>query len=97
MNKRHYPWWGHVKAIIRAYPGQMEGEALMENEFPKRLQKLREKERKSRVVLSQLCGLPDTAIQKYERGESKPTMDSLIAIADHFSVSIDYLVGRTNY
>ncbi len=22
MNKRHYPWWGHVKAIIRAYPGQ---------------------------------------------------------------------------
>lgn len=25
MNKRHYPWWGHVKAIIRGYPGQMEG------------------------------------------------------------------------
>ncbi len=23
MNKRHYPWWGHVKAIIRAYPGQI--------------------------------------------------------------------------
>lgn len=23
MNKQRYPWWGHVKAIIRAYPGQM--------------------------------------------------------------------------
>lgn len=23
MNKRHYPWWGHVRAIIRAYPGKM--------------------------------------------------------------------------
>lgn len=22
MNKHHYPWWGHVKAIIRAYPRQ---------------------------------------------------------------------------
>ena len=21
-NKRHYPWWGHVKAIVRAYPEQ---------------------------------------------------------------------------
>lgn len=23
MNKQHYPWWGHVKAIIRAYSGQI--------------------------------------------------------------------------
>ena len=70
---------------------------MADNEFPKRLKMLREKEKQSKISLSQLCGLPDSAIQKYERGESKPNMDSLIAIADHFSVSIDYLVGRTNY
>lgn len=23
MNKQHYPWWGHVRAIIQAYPGQI--------------------------------------------------------------------------
>lgn len=23
MNKRHYPWWGYVKDITRAYPGRM--------------------------------------------------------------------------
>lgn len=23
MNKHHHPWWSYVKAIIRAYPGQM--------------------------------------------------------------------------
>jgi len=28
MNKYHYPWWGHVKAIIQAYPGQMGGRYL---------------------------------------------------------------------
>ena len=76
---------------------RMSGEGGRLDEFPYRLQRLREKERKSRIVLSQLCGLPDTAIQKYERGETKPNMDSLIAIANYFHVSIDYLVGRTNY
>lgn len=69
----------------------------MSAEFPKRLQKLREREHKSRVVLSQLCGLPDSSIRRYERGEVKPNIDSLVAIADYFHVSIDYLVGRTNY
>lgn len=75
----------------------MGGQVLAENEFPKRLQRLREREGKSRVVLSQLCGLPDSSIRRYERGEAKPTLDSLVAIADHFCVSIDYLIGRTNY
>ena len=70
---------------------------MSESEFPKRLQRLREREGKSRVVLSQLCGLPDSSIRRYERGEIKPGMDALIAIADHFSVSVDYLLGRTNY
>lgn len=69
----------------------------MTSEFPVRLRRLREREGKSRVVLSQLCGLPDTAIRRYERGEVKPNLDSIIAIADYFRVSVDYLLGRTNY
>lgn len=68
-----------------------------ESEFSKRLQRLREREGKSRLVLSQLCGLPDGAIRKYERGEAEPTVKSLVAVADHFNVSTDYLLGRTNY
>lgn len=67
------------------------------NEFPSRLRTLRENEGISRLVLSQLCGLPDGAIRKYERKEARPTVESLIAIADHFRVSTDYLLGRTNY
>lgn len=65
--------------------------------FPERLRRLREKEHKSRIVLSQLCGLPDSAIRRYECGETKPTVESLVAIADYFHVSVDYLIGRTNY
>lgn len=67
------------------------------NEFPERLRKLRERDGKSRIILSQLCGLPDGAIRKYERGEVTPNIDSLVAIADYFRVSTDYLLGRTNY
>lgn len=36
------------------------------------------------------------ALQYYERGEREPQMSVLIALADYFDVSIDYLVGRTD-
>lgn len=64
-------------------------------DFRERLQSLRERRRISRKVLSELCGLHPDAVRRYERGEAKPDMESLIAIAEFFEVSIDYLVGRT--
>jgi len=63
-------------------------------EFRKRLQHLREKKRISRIVLSELCGLSSDAVRRYERGEAEPSMHSLVALADFFEVSVDYLVGR---
>lgn len=70
---------------------------MNEDLFRDRLQKLREERRKSRVVLSQLCGLPSDAVRRYERGESRPSMEALIALADYFEVSLDYITGRINY
>lgn len=67
------------------------------NIFCQRLKDLRIKQKRSRIVVSELCGLPPDAIRRYERGEALPNVESLIAIADYFCVSIDYLVGRTNY
>ena len=63
-------------------------------EFRLRLQQLREKKRISRKVLSELCGLNSDAVRRYERGEAEPTLHSLVAIAEYFEVSVDYLVGR---
>ena len=34
--------------------------------------------------------------QGYEYGESQPDVAGLIAIADYFDVSLDYLVGRSD-
>ena len=68
----------------------------MNDVFRQRLQKLREKKRISRRVLSELCGLSSDAIRRYERGEAEPRIDSLILIADFFEVTTDYLLGKTD-
>lgn len=62
--------------------------------FPKRLQWMRERRGISRRRLSELCGLSKNSIARYERGEGEPNMESLIALADFFDVSIDYLLCR---
>lgn len=71
----------------------------MESDFPRRLRLLREEKRplRSMAVTSELIGLPADALRRYERGEAKPTVESLSAIADYYHVSMDYLWGRTNY
>ena len=63
-------------------------------EFSHRLQELRERKRISRKVLSELCGLNSDAVRRYERGEAEPTLHSLVAIAEYFEVSVDYLIGK---
>lgn len=62
--------------------------------FAERLQWLREKRRISRSVLSELCGLNKNQIARYERGEQAPNLASLVALADFFAVSVDYLLCR---
>ena len=36
------------------------------------------------------------SISRYETGEREADYETLIAIADYFNVSIDYLLGRTD-
>lgn len=69
----------------------------MQEDFKRRLRRLREQRRISRRVMSELCGLHHDAIRRYELGEAEPPVEALIAIADFFEVSIDYLTGRQNY
>lgn len=41
-------------------------------------------------------GIALRTYQYYESGQRKPDSDTLIALADYFDVSLDYLVGRSN-
>ena len=65
--------------------------------FQDRLKKMRERDLLSRHRLSELCGISPDQIRRYELGSIKPGTDALVAIADYFEVSTDYLLGRTDY
>lgn len=52
---------------------------------------------RSMATVSELCGLERGAVRRYERGECLPSMEALIALADYYEVSLDYLTGRVNY
>ena len=46
--------------------------------------------------IAQSVGISTTQYQNYEYGKKEPTMKNLIALADYFDVSLDYLVCRSD-
>ena len=64
--------------------------------FSKRVKMLRKKNNIKQSDLGKIIGLSDNAISDIERGYRLTTMEKLVALADYFEVSIDYLVGRTD-
>ena len=62
----------------------------------KRLKELREGRRIYQRELAEILGMSFRGYQNYETGQSEPKLATLIALADYYQVSIDYLVGRTD-
>ena len=58
------------------------------------LQKFRKSKGLSQEELAEECDISRQAIAKWESGESVPTIDKLIFLADFYKVSLDELVGR---
>lgn len=61
-----------------------------------RLKELREKKKLSQLRLAIELNLTQNTISRYENEEREADYKTLIAIADYFNVSIDYLLGRTD-
>lgn len=66
------------------------------NIFATRLKELREEKGIGQVELAQNLKVSKGIISLWENGLREPSMQSLIAIADFFDCSIDFLVGRTD-
>ena len=58
-----------------------------------RLKELREGKKETQQQLSIILNVSQTMISRYELGESWPDIETLIAIAQHYYVSVDYLLG----
>ncbi len=61
-----------------------------------RLKELRKKKGISQLKLAMDLGMNQNSISRYENHEREADYSTLIAFADYFNVSIDYLLGRTD-
>lgn len=65
-------------------------------EFRERLVSLRKERKETQVQLADNIGVASRSLQDLEAGKYYPKYETLIAIADHFQVTLDYLTGRTD-
>lgn len=63
--------------------------------FNERLKEIRKLRKMTQKEVAAAINYAERAYQTLEAGRCKPSFDTLIALADCFNVSIDYLVGRT--
>ncbi len=61
-----------------------------------RLRELRKEKGLTQIELAKLLNVSDRSVGFYETGERDPDTDTLKNLADFFSVSIDYLLCRSN-
>ena len=64
--------------------------------LPEALKRVRKLRGASQSLTASAASISTTQYQNYEYGKSEPTSGVLIALADFFDVSLDYLVGRSN-
>ena len=69
----------------------------MKNTFAQQLLELRVENNLSRAQLAEKLSVSVRLISYWENGQRECDFDMLIKIADLFSVSLDYLLGRTDY
>ena len=62
-----------------------------------RLRELRKQRHISQLKLALDLNLNQNSISRYETGAHEADYKTLIAIADYFDVSIDYLLERTDH
>lgn len=60
------------------------------------LKRFRKEFKVTQKVAAEISGVTERVYQSYEYGKVVPTVTVLINLAEHFSVSLDYLVGRSD-
>lgn len=60
-----------------------------------KLKELRQKKGISQQALADAVGVSQQSVNKYENHNVEPDIHTLIALADYFDTSVDYLIGHT--
>ena len=66
-------------------------------EFYIRLREARMNSKKTQKETAGVLGMQLRSYQFYEEGKAEPSIKKLITLADFFDVTLDYLMGRTDF
>ncbi len=69
----------------------------MVKDFGRRLENLREKSGYTKREISHILGYTPNVYGAYEREDRRPTMETMVKLADIFNVSLDYLIRGEEY
>lgn len=64
--------------------------------FAQRLVALRKERGETQPDIANILGKARSSVQGYESEGKEPSFDALLKLAEHFDVSTDYLLGRTD-
>lgn len=64
--------------------------------FPERLISIRKSRNLTQKQVYEAIGMSAIGYQRYEYGDREPSFQKLLALANYFDVSLDYLVGRSD-
>lgn len=65
--------------------------------FGQRLSELRKERGYTQKAFAQELNVTERCIRAYENETRHPDYNGLLALADYFDVSLDYLVGRSDH
>ncbi len=65
--------------------------------FGKRLAELRREKRVTQKKLGEILCVSGNTVHAWEADKQEPSLGVLVQIADYFEVSLDYLLGRSDY
>ncbi|SFP03306.1 Helix-turn-helix domain-containing protein [Oscillibacter sp. PC13] len=64
--------------------------------FAERLRELRKQKNLTQREMADFLDIKIRSYQNYEGGDRRPDYEGLVALADYFDVTLDYLVGRSD-
>ncbi len=65
--------------------------------FENRLVELRKMHKLTQRQVAEHLGISQPSYIRYENGTSEPSLQNLSKLADLFDVTVDYLIGRTDF
>ena len=69
---------------------------IVKNKFTKIFKELREERGLTKTALAKELGFSHVALVNWEKGKRTPDVDTMIAIASYFNVTLDFLCGLTD-